>query len=175
MFLSILIISFIASLPWQANHKIWNIVETRINLAHKATKVISKKKIKTLHGKTSSSREFNTLITRKSRRWPQKSRPPHFVFPGKTKNKTWRVKICGCYNTTITNQRRSFSSIWFLFDKRRDCPTLVYKNVSQEHWTVATLTIDLRRTWVMSSLKANAVLGSNGAVRSNASSGRIPL
>lgn len=65
--------------------KIWNMDETGINLAHKPTKVIAKKGIKTLHGKTSSSRELITVIACANASGG--FLPPHFVFPGKTKRK----------------------------------------------------------------------------------------
>ncbi|XP_065934008.1 uncharacterized protein [Magallana gigas] len=65
--------------------KIWNMDETRISLAPKPTKVIAKKGIKTLHGKTSSFRELITVIACANA--GVGFLPPRFVFPGKTKRK----------------------------------------------------------------------------------------
>ena len=59
--------------------------ETGVNLFHKPKQVIAKKGTKTVHGKASGSRETVTVIACVNAEGA--TIPPHFVIPGKTKNK----------------------------------------------------------------------------------------
>ena len=59
--------------------------ETGMTLAHKPSKVLAKKGAKSIHGKTSTSREMITVIACGNA--AGEYLPPHFVFPGKTRRK----------------------------------------------------------------------------------------
>ena len=67
----------------EKQHCIWNFDETGINLSHRPGKVLAKKGTKTVHAKTSSSRELLTIIAGGNA--AGKALPPHIVVPGKTK------------------------------------------------------------------------------------------
>lgn len=59
--------------------------ETGVTLSHKPNKVIAKKGAKTIHGKTSTSRELVTVIACGNAAGFYL--PPHFIIPGKTRRK----------------------------------------------------------------------------------------
>lgn len=112
---------------------------------NKPTRIITKKVIKTLHGKTLVfSWAYYSICMLECRR---RFLPPHFVFLGKTKRKleSYYIEVAATQSSPIRGANL-FHCIWFWLDKRRDCQALVHKYmyVSKEHWTIATSTINLR-------------------------------
>ncbi|XP_062600580.1 uncharacterized protein LOC134262213 [Saccostrea cucullata] len=65
--------------------RIWNMDETGVNLSHKPNKVLAKRGARSVHGKTSTSRELITVIACGNADGGYL--PPHFVIPGKTQKK----------------------------------------------------------------------------------------
>lgn len=65
----------------QAKH-VWNMDESGFTLSHKPGRVVAEKGSRTVHAKTSTSRELITVIACANA--SGQTTPPHFIVPGKT-------------------------------------------------------------------------------------------
>ena len=81
--------------------------ETGMTLAHKTSKVLTKKGAKAIHGKTFTSRELITVIACGNAAGDYL--PPRFVFPGKT-----RRKLDGCDIESTMERSSSIKGAIFL-------------------------------------------------------------